>query len=153
VKRDYTLYDVITLKQGLLSRTLAGCAAIDPGAVLPEVNKLHLTDLTDERVRKFVASLLDRYQAPIAPEQSADLVVSTAFDLGFPVEYAAWLSLAIEDTIPAGELASRCVNQLMKLAVLLACLSDLQDYAAHLVRDFGCGKHDERMKAGREING
>lgn len=148
-----SLSSVILLWESYLSKQLAGAAALDPTAVLPMIDRLNAEDISNECARIYLmklSTMLDDFRS-MSWEQRVEISVKVAFDLGYQIDYADWLLLATQDGIPAVDLAGECIKKIMRLAVLHDGLEELQEFAAQLVRDYGWGNEEERLKAAKEI--
>lgn len=112
--RDFTL-----CRQSELSRTLAGCAIVDPALVVELVRKLRPADLTDEQARKFLTAL--------TPEADPFTV---ARELGLTVDYARWLALGCDELPNLRQAAQAAANEIKSLVVTRDTISELQTWYA-----------------------
>ena len=89
------LTEIITLRQNVLSRTLAGCVAIDPLYTIPKLEKLQEGALTDVKARRFVDVVKSRQKEleGLTPEEQSKIIVHIASENHILSEYMQWITL------------------------------------------------------------
>lgn len=110
--RDYAL-----MRQGELSRTLAGLATVDPALVLDLAHKLRPDDLTDAHARQFLTAL--------TPDADP---LTVARKLGLTVDYVRWLGLACDELPTLKQSAIAAADEIKRLTITRATLAGLSDW-------------------------
>ncbi len=116
----------ISIRQGELTRILAGCAIVNPGLVVELVKQLRPADLVDEHARKFVLA--------IKPNSTNQDLVALAFDLGLAVEYTFWMLIADEHLWDLNNTARSAADEIKALTITKTTLHSLSSWIAETAR-------------------
>lgn len=113
------LRDFALARQNELTRTLAGCACVDPTHVVELVRKLRPDDITDEHARKFLLAL--------TPDADP---LETARTTGTIREYPEWLGIATDRLFELHAAATAAVDEIKRLVVMRQALNELSTWLA-----------------------
>jgi hypothetical protein len=120
------LVEAITLRQNLLTCTLAGCVGIDPLYVMPLLEKLKPEALTDERARRYILAVKEKLPELEAANEhdQANIVAHVATELGCLIDYSKWIFLPCN----LYRDAARAIKELQSIAVTRDTLKGLSDW-------------------------
>ena len=120
------LQEAITTRQNYLSRSLAGCCAIDPLWVLTEMENIPDGLITDLQARRYISAVAARRNDLEGkdPDEQSRLVVRIASELHLLPEYLKWITIpfCLYDDAPAA------ILELKKLAITKEAVAGLQDW-------------------------
>jgi hypothetical protein len=117
VHQNKKLPDLIMLRMGELTKTLAACAVVRLVEVIPMMNRLDPHDLRDERARALLLKIEQRLLELADLEQEARIIqtVKMVFDAGMAVDYARWLRTLGDSDIC--DQAYKAIRELQSLAI------------------------------------
>ncbi len=130
------LVDIALMRQGELTRQLAGCASLDPVAILPVISqKLKTTDLTDEKARDFICQLQDHFDELKSVNDNVDGVFKIVFKLATEdkilFDFLGWIT-SFDDT--AKKVGLETIREIQRSAIAIKYFQDLQEYALAVER-------------------
>jgi hypothetical protein len=122
------LEDVCLLRSNELTRTIAGCAAIDPVNVLPLLDRLKSSALSDIQAHRYITALYGRYEEIIGADLDRQIEISLEVvkENHMEVDYMRWIT-SVSDV---QQDAKNAIRELQALAITLDTIAGLRGWIA-----------------------